>query len=214
MTMIKFPPLFEKVIRSFQRFQGIGRKSAERFAFDIVSHWGKERILHFAEELKEMAENLIVCPQCNTPYVKSSEKDECHMCSLERKKVGVMAVVASLKDLFSLESTGQFHGTYFVLGSLLSPLDGRGIDDQIIELLLSRIGDESVKEVILALDHSPEGEATALYLRQKLREHDFASKGHELHITMLATGVPVGSSFEFIDRSTLGRALSHRIEIK
>lgn len=216
MSIMKFPPLFEKVIRSLQRLQGIGRKSAERFAFDILSHWGKEKILDFAHELREMAENLIVCEQCNTPYIKADNTNDCFICTRERKNVGVMAIVASLKDLFSLEATGQFQGTYFVLGSLLSPLDDRGISDQTIDLLVSRIQHEAVQEIILALDHSPEGEATTLYLRQKIRdcEQYLFSDGRQLRLTMLATGVPVGSSFEFIDRSTLGRALTHRVHVK
>ena len=196
---MKYPPAFDRLVRCFDRFQGIGRKTSERLVFDILTRWDEAAIQEFAQAVAHLSEGIVVCPDCRTHI----ESLPCSFCSDERKSVGAMCIVAASKDVYAIDATGQFPGTFFVLGSLLSPLDNRGINRMDLGQLQQRIVSEEVKEIIFAMDSSLEGDATVGFLRDELRYLP-------VKISRLASGVPVGMSLECVDRGTLSRAFSGR----
>jgi len=196
---MKYPPAFERVLSCFSRFQGIGRKTAERFVFDMLARWDEKAIQEFSDALQSISSEITQCPQC---YIHVQELP-CSFCSKERQGERELCVVATSKDAYAIEATHLFPGTFFVLGATLSPLDERGVESSRLDGLKRRIREEGISEVIFAFDSSLEGDATVSYLRDEL-------KGLPIKLSRLASGVPVGASLEFIDRSTLGRAFSGR----
>jgi recombination protein RecR len=181
------------------RFSGIGRKTAERFVFDMLMRWDEHAVSGFVRALQDLSKGVVLCPNCRT-HVESLP---CPLCTEQRIAQGLICVVSSSKDVYSLEETSLFKGTYFVVGSLISPLDQRGIQDSLVEALKNRAQMEKITEVILAFDSSVEGDATVAFLRDEL-------SSLPISISRLASGVPVGAPLEFVDRGTLGRAFSGR----
>jgi recombination protein RecR len=196
---VRYPKAFEGLVTYFTRFSGIGRKTAERFVFDILNRWDKQAIDGFSKALQDLSRGVVLCAKCKTHI----ESLPCPLCAEQRVSEGLLCVVASSKDVYSLEETNLFHGTYFVVGSLISPLDNRGIQDVLIDDLKSRIVEEKIREVVLAFDSSVEGDATASFLKDQL-------SSMPVMVSRLASGVPVGAPLEFVDRGTLGRALQGR----
>ena len=190
-----------KLIEEFQKFPGIGPKSAERMAFHVVN-----QELHKIEELSktilEAKTQIKLCSGCHN----LSSNDPCELCSSSTRDKNMICVVSESKDLAAIERTNGFKGMYHVLGGLISPLDGVGPENLTIKSLLGRANKNNVGEVILALDTSTEGEATTLYLHRILTP--VCSK-----ITRLAFGSPVGAELEYADELTLARAIEHRIEL-
>jgi recombination protein RecR len=198
---VKYPLAFERLVSCFNRFQGIGRKTSERLVFDMLSRWDSEAIEEFSHALSGLRQGVMTCPECRTHI----ETLPCPFCSDERKNAKLLCVVASSKDVYAIDTTNLFPGTFYVLGSLLSPLDERGVDSMDMPLLKKRVH-SGIEEVIFALDSSLEGDATAAYLRNELAPLS-------LKMSRLATGVPVGTSLDFVDRGTLSRALSGRYQL-
>jgi recombination protein RecR len=196
---VRYPKAFEKLATYFMRFPGTGRKTAERFVFDMLMRWDDQAIEGFSLAVKDLSNGVALCERCQT-HVESLP---CPLCTEKRVSERVLCVVSSSKEVYSLEATNLFKGTYFVIGSLISPLDGRGIQDRLLEILKSRLKEEGVREVILAFDSSVEGDATVSFLRDELA-------CFPVSISKLASGVPVGAPLEFVDRGTLGRALMGR----
>jgi len=192
--MIQYPEAFEKVLLYFSRFQGIGRKTAERLVFDMLTRWDERAVREFSESLQQLLSGIVVCPECRIHV----EALPCRFCSQDRQKE--LCIVATSKDAYAIVRTGLYPGLYYVLGTTLSPLDDRGID---LEELKRRIEKHQVTEVIFAFDSSLEGDATVSFLKGELE-----SSG--VQMSRLAAGVPVGATLEFIDRGTLGRAFSGR----
>ena len=190
-------PALERLVRSLSRLPGLGRKSATRVALHLIAR--KEA----AEELRlsaaEAAEKVTNCSNCGA----ITEADPCRICSSQRRDASQLCIVASPVDVLPFEKSGFFRGRYFVLGGLLSPLDGVRAADLPFEQLTSRVANDGVTEIILALDASVEGETTALYL-QRLFE------GRNIAMTRLATGIPVGGALAYIDEVTLQRAFQGR----
>ncbi len=208
---MKLPSHIEQAVRSFQRLQGVGRKTAERYVFDIISHWKDESIQDFSDALQTILSCKERCESCRAQVLIHGV---CPFCSDIRKETQVIAVVASLKDLYSLESLHAFQGTYFLLENLLSPIDRRGIPDAIMEKLYDRIRHENVQEVFLALDSSAEGEATSFYITEAIKKQIMLDPSlQHLKVTAFATGVPVGSTFDYVDMSTLGKAFINRVSV-
>lgn len=191
-----------KLIEEFQRFPGVGPKSAERMAFHLLNQDMKQ-----IEELsKTILDAKIQIKKCSTCQNMSAQ-DPCEICdSLSRDKK-ILCVVSEPKDLAAIEKTNEYKGIYHVLGGLISPIDGMGPENLTIRELLSRISKNHLKEVILALDTSIEGEATTLYL------HRILSPVCE-RITRLGFGLPAGTELEYADELTITRALENRCEIK
>lgn len=192
---MQYPSHLLKVINVLKRLPGVGTKSAERYAFHMLG-WPVEHLHEMAQALKEMPEKLKQCEECGC-----LKEHHCSFCTEERKKSGFICVLSSPKEAFSIETTGEYKGLYHVLGGLLSPLDGLGPDKLSITLLKNRIINLKIQEMIIALDSTLEGDATALYLKHELEP---------LRITTyrLAFGLPMGSPIDYVDGGTLARALS------
>ena len=190
-----------KLIEEFQRFPGVGPKSAERMAFHVVSQ-SLQQIEELSKTIMEAKTQIKLCSIC----YNLSSLDPCEICSNLSRDKKMICVVPESKDLAAIERTNGFKGFYHVLGGLISPLDGVGPENLTIKDLLNRASKNNVNEVILALDTSTEGEATTLYLHRILSP--ICKK-----ITRLAYGLPVGTELEYADELTLARALENRTEL-
>lgn len=197
---MKLPTSIEAVVQLMQKIPGVGRRTAERYAFDLALTWDIANVNKLKYALKNMSESLSLCPECGA----LCELHVCPFCANMSRTRDVLMVVASAKDIFSLEKTGEYRGLYHVLGATLSPLDGRGDDRLQIEKLGSRVQLLGVKELILALDSTLEGDTTALFIKDRLEKMP-------LKISRLAFGIPVGSALDYVDGGTLARAFSGRL---
>lgn len=195
------PNSLEKLIKEFTKLPGIGRKTAQRLAFDVLKK-PREDAISFAKALVEAKDTIKFCRIC----FNFAEGELCHVCENENRDNSIICVVEKASDITIIEKPGRFNGSYHVLGDLLSPLNRVGPDNLHIKPLLNRIND-SVKEIIMALNPSVEGEATTLYLTKLLKP--LVSR-----VSRLAQGLPAGSELEFADELTLARALDGRVEIK
>ena len=190
------PKSVETLISEFTKFPGIGKKTAQRLAFHILSS-ATEDAVKFASSVVDVKTLVEVCTVCGG----ISDEKLCEICKNNKRDHSIICVVERSEDIFAFERTNSFMGVYHVLGRLLSPLDGIGPEKLNIQTLKSRL--ESGMEIVLATSASLEGDATALYL-QKL----FQDK--KVKITRLARGLPVGGELEYTDEATLLRALEGR----
>ncbi len=190
-----------KLIEQFERLPGIGRKSAQRLAFYVLS-LSKERAQQFADAIVEAHEKIKKCKVCQS----LTESELCPICADQARDRSIVCVVENSQDVIAFERTKEYHGLYHVLHGLISPMDGIGPDQLYIKELLSRLNDGSIKEVVMATNPTVEGEATAMYLARLL-------KPMNVRVTRLAYGIPVGSNLEYADEVTLYRALEGRSEI-
>jgi recombination protein RecR len=191
-------PRLEHLVKLFSRFPGIGRKSATRMALHVLAR-PQEEAMELAESLREVTRRVRSCEQCGA----ISEEASCELCRDPQRQAALLCVVEQPTDIFSLEKAAVFRGRYHVLGGLLSPLDGVEASDLRLASLRRRVEEEGVKEVVLALPGSVEGEATALYVARLLAESGATT-------SRLATGIPVGGQLEYVDEVTLERAFSGR----
>ncbi|MBQ9245606.1 recombination protein RecR [bacterium] len=187
-----------QLIEFFQKFPGIGPKSAQRMAFHLLKMPLSE-VQRFSKILVEAKENIHYCNIC----FNMSASNPCEICSDDRRDKTVICVVAETKDLIAIEKTREYKGLYHVLQGTLSPLDGIGVEDIRIKELLTRVTDENIKEIILALSPSVEGEATSMYITKLL-------KPFKIKISRIAFGLPIGSDLEFADEITLAKAIEGR----
>ena len=187
-----------QLIEFFQKFPGIGPKSAQRMAFHLLKMPLSE-VQRFSNVLVEAKENIHYCSVC----FNMSASNPCEICTDTRRDNSVICVVAETKDLIAIEKTREYKGLYHVLQGTLSPLDGIGVEDIRIKELLTRVTDATVSEVILALSPSVEGEATSMYITKLL-------KPFNIKISRIAFGLPVGSDLEYADEITLAKAIEGR----
>lgn len=190
---MKYPDHLERLMQSFRRLPGVGSKSAERFCFELL-RWPASKLKEFTALIEELPHKLTCCGCCGALV----QETDCSFCERTSQQI---CLVASPKELFLIEGTGQFHGHYHVLGGLLSPLSGR--DNLSLEPLRKRIQDLDIKELIIAFDSTIEGDATAYYIKEQL-------KHLPLTISRLAFGMPVGSLLELADGSSLAQAMAYR----
>ncbi len=190
-----------KLIECFQKLPSIGPKTATRLALHIIK-MPESEVVHFADSLIEAKTKIHYCENCFNMSVSSP----CEICSDKSRKQEIICVVAETKDLMAIEKTNEYNGLYHVLQGLISPMDGIGPDDIRIKELLFRITNNNIKEVILALNPSVEGEATSLYLNKLI-------KPFNIKITRIAFGLPMGSELEYVDEMTLTRAIEGRVEL-
>ena len=197
------PSRLSRVIDLFARLPGVGEKTAQRFAL-FLAGGGSETAAELGRTLVELSESVRPCERCrNIAEVDEAGRAICAVCRDSRRDPSVLCIVARVQDLLAIEKSSAVRGRYFVLGRLLSPLDGIGPDELPLRELLQRIRDDGVEEVILATPPSVDGEATALLLAQELA-------GKNLRLTRIASGVPHGGDLEFADQVTLGRAIDGR----
>ena len=199
--MSGFPNALDNLIDRFAALPGIGRKSAQRLAFHVLSLPDEEAIA-FADAITEAKRASQRGPVCQN----RTDEEQCAICSSPKRDQSTICVVAQPRDVLSFERSREYQGVYHVLHGVLSPMNHVGPDDIRIHELVKRVADGGVSEVIMATNPDTEGEATAMYLSRLL-------KPFEVKVTRLAYGIPVGSNLEFADEATLLRALSGRIEM-
>lgn len=195
---MQYPQRLEKLFSLLQKLPGVGRRTSQRYAFDMLLHWQDKTLHELAQALSDI-KNVLLCSECGC----LADEAVCHFCQNPARRHDALCVVGSPKEVYTLESTREFSGIYHVLPTLLSPLDGRGEDKLNLAHLVSRIQKNEVKELILAIDSSLEGDATCLFIKEKL-------SSLPIKISRLAFGIPLGSALEFVDGGTLARALAAR----
>jgi recombination protein RecR len=191
----------ERLITALNRFPGIGRKTAQRLAWHLVSQ-NKPFALELAETIRTTVESFKACTRCNL----LSESDPCQFCSSPDRSDDVICIVENSADIQIIENMNEFKGRYFVLGHLLSPIDGYGPEQISSARLLQRIEETEPQEVILALKPSAEGEATIHYLYELLKDH-------RPKVTRLSTGIPFGGDLEYSSSITLANAWKRRYPV-
>ena len=188
----------QDLIDELGRLPGVGPKSAQRIAFHVLSADAAD-VTRLAQALHRVKEQVRFCATC----YNVAESEQCRVCRDPRRTDDVLCVVEEPKDVVAIERTGEFRGRYHVLGGAINPLEGIGPDNLKIRELLMRLGEGTVKELILATDPNTEGEATATYLALMIKPMGIA-------VTRLASGLPVGGDLEYADEITLGRAFEGR----
>jgi len=196
-----YPSSIKDLINSFKNLPGVGEKSAERLAFSMIS-FDKEMLTNFSDAIINLRDKITRCCVCNN----LSEDYKCSICSDDRRDKKTVFVVEKPKDLFLFERLGIYNGLYHVLDGVISPIDGKGPDDINISSLIERIKNDNVEEVILALKPNIEGETTMQYIIKILENYN-------VHVSKLATGVPMGTDIEYIDSLTLEMALEERKKV-
>lgn len=196
--MRAYPEHLQKLIQLLKKFPGVGSKSAERFAFNLLT-WMPEQLNEIGDTFKSIKDHLKSCVECGC--LRGSH--ECYFCDSSKRDTKTMCVIATPRDAFSIEDTHEYRGLYHVLGGVLSPLENRGPEHLFLSNFKDRINKHGVEELVIALDSTLEGDATALYIKQELRSLP-------LHISRLAFGIPMGSHLDYVDGGTLARALSAR----
>lgn len=190
----------DRLISNLNKLPGIGRRSAERIAFELAARHGN--LLHdLAVALQDVAQNIILCSRCGG--VTRLEENPCFFCVDPSRNASILCVVETAMDILLIENTGSYSGCYHVLGGKISPMRGNGIDNLKIEALRRRIETEGIKEVILALNSDVESDATASMIRDLL-------DGMEIRVSRPAMGLPAGSGIAYIDRITLNKAIETR----
>ena len=196
-----YPKSIATLIEHFQKFPSVGPKSAQRMAFYML-RMPESEVQKFAQAVLDAKRNTRTCEVC----FNLSSSSPCEICQNPKRDRSIICVVSETKDLIAIEKTNEFKGLYHVLQGLISPMDGIGADDIRIKELLKRLTSDEVKEVILALPPSVEGEATSLYLSKLI-------KPFGITISRIAFGLPVGADLEYADEITIAKAIEGRREI-
>ncbi|MEW6350683.1 MAG: recombination mediator RecR [Thermodesulfobacteriota bacterium] len=199
--MAHLPGPLEALIRALKRLPGVGEKTATRFSFHILNA-SAEEVRELTRSIEDVKLRLKLCSIC----FNLAEADTCSVCSDARRDLSRICVVETPVDLMSVEKSGEFRGVYHVLHGLLAPLESIGPDDIRMAELVGRAKQEGVKEVILALNPTVEGESTSSFIRDQLRATGVT-------VSRIAYGIPVGGSLEYTDPLTLTRALENRKEL-
>ena len=195
-------PLLETAVSELSKLPGIGKKTALRLALHLLRR-EEETAYALGNAIIEMRKNIQYCKICHN----ISASEVCDICSDHRRESSTVCVVENVKDVITIESTHEFHGLYHVLGGVISPLDGISPADLEIDSLVSRVAEGNVKEVILALSPTIEGDTTNFYIFRKLAPYD-------VDVSMLARGLSIGNELEYTDELTLGRSIQNRIPFK
>ena len=198
---MQFPSrLIENAVEEISKLPGIGKKSALRLVLHLLKS-DLNTSLSLSESIVNLREGIQYCEKCHN----ISDGPRCNICSNPGRNHRLICVVEDLPDVLAIENTGQFSGSYHVLGGIISPIDGIGPDELHIDSLLSRVADSGsdVEEIILALSPTMEGDTTAFYLTKKL-------KPFGLKVSVIARGVPIGGELEYADEITLGNSILRR----
>ena len=191
--------LLDNAVAELGKLPGIGRKTALRLALHLLRQPEPESVA-LGESIINLRKNIRYCKTCHN----ISEKETCEICADRSRDSSIICVVENVKDLLTIESTREHKGLYHVLGGLISPLDGISPSDLEIQSLTERVAAGGVKEVILALSPTMEGDTTNFYISRKLAPYD-------VEISMLARGVSLGNDLEYTDELTLGRSIVNRV---
>lgn len=190
--------LLEKAVSEFSRLPGIGRKTALRLVLHLLRQ-PSEDVEQFASAVSRVKREVKYCRVCHN----ISDTDVCPICSDARRDTSTVCVVENIQDVMAVENTQQYHGLYHVLGGIISPMDGIGPSDIEIDSLVERVGEGHIREVILALSSTMEGDTTNFYISRKLQDSD-------VKLSIIARGISVGNELEYTDEVTLGRSILNR----
>lgn len=191
--------LLEKAVSEFSRLPGIGRKTALRLVLWMLRQEESD-VEQFTDAITNLKNEIKYCQTCHN----ISDSDICPICSDPRRDASTVCVVENVQDVMAIENTQQFKGLYHVLGGIISPMDGIGPGDIEIESLVNRVAEGNVREVILALSPTMEGDTTNFYIYRKLASYA------DVKISIIARGVSVGNELEYTDEVTLGRSILNR----
>ena len=191
--------LLEKAVQEFSKLPGIGRKTALRLVLYLLRR-EEDEVLQFTETVARMRQEVKHCKVCHN----ISDSEVCPICSDPRRDTTIICVVENIQDVMAVENTQQYQGLYHVLGGVISPMDGVGPADLEIDSLVERVRQGGVKEVILALSSTMEGDTTNFYIFRKLAPFT------EVKLTIIARGISVGDELEYADEVTLGRSIINR----
>jgi recombination protein RecR len=194
-------PALENLVNQLHHLPGIGRKTAQRLALFLLRS-PEQYSFDLSEAITRIKKEIRFCSRC----FNIAEKDLCTICSDPRREAATICVVEDIADIMAIEKSNEYRGQYHVLGGVISPLAGISADDLKIRELLHRAEQPEIKEIVLAINPSTEGEATMIYLSKLLK-----SSGKT--ITRIASGIPLGAHLEFIDDATIGRAILSRREL-
>lgn len=196
-----YPKTLERLVLELGKLPGIGEKSAQRLAFHIIN-LSEEEIASLSEALVSAKSKIVLCKKC----FNITDKDICDICENPKRDQETICVVQSSRDIFAIEKAREYNGLYHVLHGAISPLDGIGPQDIKARELLLRIGENEIKEVIMATNATVEGEATAMYLGNLISPLG-------VKVTRLAKGIPIGADLEYTDEITLIKAFEGRSKI-
>ncbi|MFO8053774.1 MAG: recombination mediator RecR [Bacteroidales bacterium] len=191
--------LVENTVNELSRLPGIGRKTALRLALHLLNE-APEISGALGNAVLEMRENIQYCRQCHN----ISDTEYCRICSTPSRDSKVICVVRDVRDVMAIENTAQFKGLYHVLGGIISPMEGIGPEDITVESLVKRANNKDLKEIVLALPSTIEGDTTSYYIIKQLNRL-------ELKISAIARGIGVGDELEYADEVTLGRSIANRV---
>ena len=194
--------LIEAAVDQMATLPGIGRRTALRLVLHMLAR-DEDRVRDFAEAMVAMRSGVKPCGTCHNP----TEEETCNLCANPHRDDATVCVVEDVRDLLALESIGEYRGLYHVLGGVISPMDGVGPADLTVDALVSRAAEGGIKEIILALPESMEGDTTAFYLAKRLVDS-------ECMLTTLARGVSVGEALQYADEATLSSSLLNRLPYK
>ena len=204
--------LLSDAVDQFASLPGVGRKTALRLVLHLLRQPDKD-VEAFAGALTRLKQEVKYCRVCHT----ISDQEVCPICHSHSRDKHTVCVVENVQDVMSIENTGQYNGLYHVLGGIISPMDGVGPSDLEIDSLVARIEPEQIREVILALPTTMEGDTTNFYVYRRLQNHMAQSdtiQNTQLKISQIARGVAIGNELEYTDEITLGRSIINRIEFK
>lgn len=190
--------LLERAVEAFSQLPGVGRKTALRLVLHLLRQ-STEDVDSFADAVIRVKHDVKYCKVCHN----ISDNEVCSICSDPRRDASVVCVVENIQDVMAIENTQQFHGLYHVLGGIISPMDGIGPHDLEIESLVERVEEGTVKEIILALASTMEGDTTNFYISHKLKDTG-------VKLSIIARGISVGDELEYTDEVTLGRSILNR----
>jgi recombination protein RecR len=190
------------IIDELSKLPSIGKRTAQRLALHLLKS-DEAEVKALAKAITDLKEKIRFCEVCGNISVEP----RCNICDNPKRDQSSVCVVEEASDIIAIEKTNEYNGLYHVLGGVLSPLSGKGVDSLQIKQLLKRLEEGNITEVILALNPDTEGEATTLYLAKLLKEYP-------VKITRIARGLPIGGDLEFADPATVGRAVLGRIDLK
>ncbi len=190
--------LLERAVQEFAKLPGIGRKTALRLVLWMLRQDDAD-VEQFAEAVRQLKQEVKYCHTCHN----ISDSDTCPICADQRRDSSLVCVVENIQDVMAIENTQQYHGLYHVLGGIISPMDGIGPSDIEIDSLIQRVAEGGVKEVILALSPTMEGDTTNFYIYRKLAAYN-------VKVSVIARGVAIGNELEYTDEVTLGQSITNR----
>ena len=193
--------LLERAVQEFAKLPGIGRKTALRLVLHLLRR-DTEEVQQFSDAIATMRREIRFCTTCHN----ISDQDTCPICADQRRDRSTVCVVENIQDVMAVENTQQFHGLYHVLGGLISPMDGIGPSDLQIQSLIDRVAQGDIKEVILALSSTMEGDTTNFFIFRKLAPYP------NVQVSVIARGIAVGNELEYTDEVTLGRSIINRTQ--